>query len=272
MRFNVSQFQYDPQGESDQWEKFVRDFEVKKAMDGFAEEHFVSGLELGCGSGRHSKRLAHYCKKLIAMEYNEERLFEKSSGKISFILGDAQDLSRFDDAAFDLVFSSNLIEHLPNIDGCISECARVSNDEGVIIHMVPNRTWKTFNLGLYYPYLIKTLLGRALSRFNTSESGPANASEAQLDMNLNPLQERPFLHKFIPGKPHGISASHWREYSVWGEKHWINIFERNGLEVVKIIRQPFYAGYESDFNLLLRLGNYFGWSACTGYILKKAQR
>jgi SAM-dependent methyltransferase len=272
LNFDISKFRLNPDGDIDQWEKFVRDFEIKKALLGFEKEHFSSGLELGCGSGRHSKQLSHYCKKLIAMEYNEERLFEKNSSKISFTIGDAQDLSCFADKEFDLVFSSNLIEHLPKIDGCISECARVATDDGVIIHMVPNRTWKFFNLALYYPFLIKTVFNRLFSKFKTSETRASVNSDAQLDMNLRPPEKRSFLVKFLPGKPHGISNSHLREFSVWGQQNWINTFEKNGLVVERIVPQPFYTGYEDNFRNLLRFGNHLGWSSCTGYILKKRPR
>ena len=72
-------------------------------------------------------------------------------------------------------------------------------------------------------------------------------------------------------KPHGISRSNWLEFRNWGQRRWTEVFEKNGLEVVKIVRQPFYVGYEYNFRFLLRLGNHLGLSACTGYILRKAR-
>ena len=269
-QFDITKYQYNATGDTDQWERFVRSFEIRRALDGFGKEHFANALELGCGSGRHSKCLAHYCKKLVALEYTKERLLEQSDDKITFMVGDAQDLSCFDDAEFDLVFSSTLIEHLPELDRCMGECARVTAENGVIIHMVPNRTWKVFNLALYYPFLIKTVIGRVFSKRASSEAVVSKGPEPQLDMNLRPIEKRPLLHKLLLPNPHGISRSHCREFRNWGRRRWIDVFERNGLEVVRIIRQPFYVGYEYNFQFIMRAGNSLGLSACTGYILRKA--
>ncbi|MFA5240013.1 MAG: class I SAM-dependent methyltransferase [Phycisphaerae bacterium] len=271
MYFDLTKYQHNPKGDPDWWERFLRDFEVRNALNGFEKEHFSNGLELGCGSGKHSKYLAHFCKKLIALEFNEDRLIEQSNDKVTFVIGDAQDLSRFGDGEFDLVFSSNLIEHLSDLDRCLRECARVATDNGLIIHMVPNRTWKVFNLMLYYPFLIKTILCRVFLRREKCGAVASRNAELQFDVNLKPYEKRSLLCKLLPPKPHGISRSNWREFRNWGRRHWTEVFEKNGFEVVKIIRQPFYVGYEYNFRILLRLGNRLGLSACTGYFLIKTR-
>ena len=60
------------------------------------------------------------------------------------------------------------------------------------------------------------------------------------------------------------------EFRSWAEKRWLTIFERNGLQVVDIVRLPFYHGWDSNFRFILRLGNYLGLSSSTAFILKKA--
>jgi ubiquinone/menaquinone biosynthesis C-methylase UbiE len=58
---------------------------------------------------------------------------------------DAQDLSRFNDRSFDLVFSSNMLEHIPDVNKCLNECRRVLSDDGLMFHFMPNRWWRFIN-------------------------------------------------------------------------------------------------------------------------------
>lgn len=55
-------------------------------------------------------------------------------------VGDCTDLSRFDDAAFDCVVASNLLEHLtrPMADRLLAEAARVLTPDGKLILIQPN--------------------------------------------------------------------------------------------------------------------------------------
>ena len=55
-------------------------------------------------------------------------------------LGDCTDLSRFDDGQFDVVFASNLLEHLdrPVTDLLLAESARVLRKGGTLILLQPN--------------------------------------------------------------------------------------------------------------------------------------
>jgi SAM-dependent methyltransferase len=271
-RFLLTEYQHDLQGEPDPWGRFLRDFEIRHALAGFDPGHFANALELGCGSGKHSKCLAQYCRRLVALEYDAKKLTEKSDGRITFVEGDAQDLSRFSDGQFDLIFSSNLIEHLREIDRCMSECRRVVTDDGLIIHTVPNRTWKVFHLALYYPFMGKALLRRVLSkREATPRVDTCRGARPLFDDNLRPHRKRPLLRKLLPPEPHGISRSNRREFVNWGQRHWIAIFQRNGLEVIKTVRLPFYFGYGYNFRMLLRAGNRLRLSASTGYVMRKAQ-
>lgn len=269
-RFNLTREDFKAVQDWSRWNLFLRKFEIDKMLDGFPKEHFDKALELGCGSGKHSKHLAYYCKKLIAIEYNENRLTEHSDEKTTFLTGDAQDLSQFSNNEMDMIFSSNLIEHLPNPGRCMAECRRVIKQEGLIIHAVPNRLWKIFHLLLYYPLGIKIILRRTFSADKSADIGEFIAAEAKLNSNMRPLDYS--LKKNLLPKPHGISKSHISEFKNWGEKHWINIFEKNGLEVVNIVRLPFYSGWDYNFRSILRLGNCLGLSSSTGFILRKTMK
>lgn len=275
-RFNITKEEFKTIRHETQWMPFLRKFELDKIFDGFPEGHFDKALELGCGSGEHSKHLESYCRKLTALEYNENRLVARSGEKTTFVTGDAQDLSRFSDEEMDLIFSSNLIEHLPNPDHCLAECRRVVKQEGLIIHTVPNRTWKIVSLLLYYPFQIKTVFRLMFSSNKSVKSSRSKAARLKIDGNLRLINGTCSLIKKIPRKllpkVHGVSKSNLSEFKNWGEKCWINIFEKNGFEVVDIVRLPFYHQWGYNFRIVLRLGNYLGLSSSTAFFLKKIRK
>jgi len=256
--------------DSDEWGTVLRDHEIRSALLDYSDNSFDEALELGCGSGHNSKTLASYCGHLTATEFDAAKLQASDDEKTTFIVADAQDLSAFPDSSMDLIFSSNLIEHLPDVDRCLCECRRVVKPDGIIVHTVPNNTWKTFNLLLFYPALAMQLAARLLGRRRSGGGSPTVVdAPAALSDNLQPVARSGFaLHKLAP-RVHGISCNHVQEIWNWRERRWRNVFGRNGLEIVRVVRLPFYFGHGYRFRTLLRLGNYVGLSSCTAYILSR---
>jgi len=246
-----------------EWGTFLRAFEIRKTFEGFAEEYFEQALELGCGSGVHSAQLAVYCKHLTATDYDADKLTQEDNEKITFRVVDAQDLSCFDDDAMDLIYSSNMLEHVPDVDRCLRECRRVIKPGGLIVHSVPSNTWKTFKLLLFYPALMKA----ALRRLGGRRGGPS-APRGEVGGSTTTSAKRSRVKWLFP-PTHGVANRHWKEFLCWREKRWMDVFRRSGLEVACRVRLPFYFGYGFQFPRLLRLGNGLGWSACTAYHLKE---
>jgi len=137
---------------SKDWHNFVRKREAEMIFSLFPDKKFDLGLELGAGDGGQSITISNYCRNLICTEIDEQshswlgqKILERDLPNVDYRLCDAHDLSKFKDRSFDLIFSSNVLEHLYDIDKCLSECMRVLKDEGVMLHTMPNRIWKTTN-------------------------------------------------------------------------------------------------------------------------------
>lgn len=246
------------------WHEFVRKSEIEYIFHGIKENHFKIGLELGCGSGAQSKYLAYYCKKLVATEVNIDRLEKCDNDKISFKYGDAENLEEFETGQMDLIFSSNMLEHLRNVDDCLNDCKCVLSDRGIIVHTVPNRTWKIFNFFLYYPLIFKLIINKIINKSPIS----GNPNKISHDNNLSFNKRKHSQSKLLP-EIHGVSTTHIEEYVQWSEKTWIRKFQDNGLHIKRIIRLPFYFGYGKQFSTILRFGNHIGLSSSTAYVLKK---
>jgi ubiquinone/menaquinone biosynthesis C-methylase UbiE len=68
--------------------------------------------------------------------YSIKRGFKEKEIDIMLIIGDAQNLP-FDDSTFDIAFSTDMVEHLPNKSRGVQEIVRVSKDKVVVC--VPNK-------------------------------------------------------------------------------------------------------------------------------------
>jgi len=118
-----------------EWSNFVRRREAEIAFSIFPDTRFHLALELGAGDGGQSITISKYCDKLICTEKDEntglgQSILQRQMANVTYEFCDAQDLSRFGGSVFDLVFSSNMLEHIPDVDRCLKECRRVLKDDG----------------------------------------------------------------------------------------------------------------------------------------------
>ena len=93
----------------------------------------TSVLELGCNSGRNLKAIYERCPgvKVVGVDICEEAIKhaqEVDKNKAEFIIGSLYDLSSFEDASFDLVFTSSVLFHIPSdkAPGIIAEQKRIA--------------------------------------------------------------------------------------------------------------------------------------------------
>jgi ubiquinone/menaquinone biosynthesis C-methylase UbiE len=137
----------------EEWYNFVSRREVEIAFSLFKMKRFNLALELGAGDGEQSLTISKYCNKLICTEKDEksfvrqrgQSILQRKMQNVEYALCDAQDLSRFPDRTFDLIFSSNMLEHITDVNKCFQECRRVLKDDGLMMHSMPNRWWKLFS-------------------------------------------------------------------------------------------------------------------------------
>ncbi len=107
---------------------------------------FVAGrrvLDLGSGEGFGAAILADTAERVVGIEI-DERTVEHSTlnyagEKIEFHLGDARDLSRFEDDSFDVVVAFETIEHVDDHERVLEEIGRVLTSDGVLAISTPDR-------------------------------------------------------------------------------------------------------------------------------------
>ena len=105
-------------------------------------------LDVGAGTGRYSVYYADRGCSVTALdlvpkhiEILDARLRAMPSLQVSALVGDARDLSRFQDGTFDVVLCMGPIYHLKadETDGCVRESLRVLRTHGVLAASYVNR-------------------------------------------------------------------------------------------------------------------------------------
>jgi SAM-dependent methyltransferase len=94
-------------------------------------------LELGAGWCDFSNNVT--AKRVVAMDL-DSTVDRAAAAHVEPVVGDCTDLGKFEDASFDVVFASNLLEHLYRdaSDRLLAEAKRVLRPGGRLILMQPN--------------------------------------------------------------------------------------------------------------------------------------
>jgi ubiquinone/menaquinone biosynthesis C-methylase UbiE len=94
-------------------------------------------LELGAGWCDFSNNVR--AGRVVAMDL-DATVERAAASHVTPVVGDSTDLNKFEDASFDVVFASNLLEHLerPDSSRLLSEARRVLRPGGRLILMQPN--------------------------------------------------------------------------------------------------------------------------------------
>ncbi len=158
----------------------------------------------------------------------------------------------FADASFDLVYSSNVMEHVAHFDDLQRELARVLGPGGVAIHVMPSATWRLWTSLAHYPALPRAAWARLKGRPQTgalapdAKAGPdAFAPDAGAGSATRPARTLGWwLRRIALATRHGEEGSMLGEVWNFSRWRWRQRFASAGWHVVAI--HPvgyFYTGY-----------------------------
>jgi 2-polyprenyl-3-methyl-5-hydroxy-6-metoxy-1,4-benzoquinol methylase len=104
-----------------------------------------SFLDAGCGSGRFSVVAATKAQRVVAFDGSAEMValarkmpLPESSGPITFDVADIADIAHFGLGAFDVVFSSSVLEYVEDLDSALVAHAAMLKPGGTLIVSMPN--------------------------------------------------------------------------------------------------------------------------------------
>ena len=244
----------------------IRKRETEVIFSGCPPRAFPAALELGAGDGYQSTLLHAYVDRLVVTDWDITFLVNSRSEGVHVRPCDAEAVAdAFTPAQFDLVFSSNMLEHLPNPGLALRSIHRVLRDDGVTIHVMPSPFWKLCNFSLFFPFRILQGL-RRLARGPAFKSGAV--AHALPNNPKMPSAGRSWARRLWP-PPHGAYRGHVQEFWAYRKARWVHEFQRAGFRVVRIIKGPVCSGYGLGWELLRRMLERAGLTSEYVYVAAK---
>ncbi len=105
------------------------------------------GIDIGTGTGVWAEVLAEYCDRVVGIDFAEENIKiatlnatdRNFNDRISYVLGDAQDLEGFNSNAFDVATHISVLQHLPDHKEALRRVNDILKDNGYLIILVHNK-------------------------------------------------------------------------------------------------------------------------------------
>ena len=205
-------------------------------------------LEIGGGNGFLARRLADMGFKVVSVDPQP-----RQPSYFPVQIGDCTHLE-FEDGSFDVIFSSNVLEHVEDIPTALAQMKRLLKPGGFMVHTMPLPfctllTMLTQPIGYFMGvgFVIREgarFAGRKLSPKNPAAASESSAKDtaapakslnkqnliATLGM-LNPL-------RFFVPPPHGSSASCLAELEDWKPQSWCQKFNQQHMQVKAVAPLP----------------------------------
>lgn len=199
-------------------------------------------LEIGSGTGAQLQSFTRVCKRAVGIEvaqsgYSGNRLMEiheYDGRKIPF-----------NDGFFDIVFSSNVIEHIRDEATIHTEIRRVLRPGGVAVHIVPTLSWRLWTTLVHYP-IVAARVGRRILRpgkkVSEARTSPEGGNSGQANGPRTPWQTV-LLNALMPPR-HGEFGNRWTEFLFYSKRAWRRRFELHGWSVITVEPSGFtYSGH-----------------------------
>ncbi|MCB9148459.1 MAG: class I SAM-dependent methyltransferase [Caldilineaceae bacterium] len=117
----------------------------------FAKQFTNNGvvLDVGCGAGYGAAYLkAHGASLVYGIDYSEKAIafdrFHFQDSGLEFRVMDATNITDFPERSFDLIFTSNTLEHIPNVSAFLYKAWQLLKPSGTLLIAVPPITNEHF--------------------------------------------------------------------------------------------------------------------------------
>lgn len=251
----------------------IRKKEMDRVFSVLPQTHFSSGLEIGAGDGFQTTLLAPRVKSLVSSDLNFKRIQESLKiPEVTYMQVDADAITGvFPSQAFELIFSSNVLEHVRDPRSFLAATRPMLTDDGYAVHIIPSRHIKVFYLLLYYPNLVLLAVDRILGKLRGKPffSGGTLNLENNINVGDKPKKKEDRIKKFLFPSPHGNFSNHKEEFIAFGKKQWERLFKESGYSVVAYAQGPAFSGYGFGFGFLRKMLEYCGVSSEHIFFLQK---
>lgn len=244
----------------------IREQELRFAMKHFpakpSSRAACKVLEIGAGTGHQAKQISDFGYEVTAIDltssyYRPLRVFDVTDydGKVI----------PAHDSAFDVVFSSNVLEHVADIDGFLEEARRVMAKGGIAVNILPTGSCRLWSIPAHYIWLVKRIFAALkVVKHATNEKVPAKPHA--------PATLTEWLGILFPLR-HGERGNTLTEIYYFSQHWWTRKFCSHGFKVVKAEPNRLFYTMANSMTDSIRLdtrsklSRILG-SACTIYVLE----
>ena len=119
----------------------IRSYELKKIESYFPKSKQIKVLEVGGGTGKQAMLLREKGYDIHSIDLETSNYSQFKHDIVSIYDGVT---IPFDADTFDVVFSSNVLEHIADLPNIMSELKRVTKQDGIGIHLMPSPSWRFY--------------------------------------------------------------------------------------------------------------------------------
>ena len=202
----------------------LRSYEIERVV-----RHLAPGarvLEIGAGTGQQAAALAARGFKVTAIELESSNY---AAARVFDVVDYDGRRIPFPDKSFDIVYSSNVLEHVPDLTTLHAEIRRVLVSGGYCVHVLPTHSWRFWTTLITFP---DALLYVSTTFRNLIPRPSASANEAKRLAsswwNFAKRGASPFLQR-RHGERGNIISELWLFHPNW----WRRNFTENGFAVVE---------------------------------------
>lgn len=195
-------------------------------------------LEIGGGSGFQKTLLNNLSNQVISIDVKPH---PDPISDVTIYVGHTIPA---ENKSIDRIFSSNVLEHIPDITRSLKEMFRVLKDDGLAIHILPTPSWRIWTTILHYPAIPIIVLSN-FRNLQSYEELPENTdhNEPESLQTITPPKPRfklRWLLNILISQRHGERGNRFTEAYYYREKWWIDTFEDNGFEIIETYTTGIY--------------------------------
>lgn len=186
-------------------------------------------LEIGAGTGWQARALSDAGYKVEAIDLPSDSPISGHARNRHWPIRDYDGVHiPYPDNSFDIIYSSNVLEHVERLDALTEEMKRVLRPGGLALHLLPNPQWRILSLLTYYPGQAVDLL-RYLGK-RAEQSGSPSLGDQVAPRPTVPLWKKAMKRLLPP--THGAVGSPLSELRRFSRSSWDRYFRQRGWEIL----------------------------------------
>lgn len=201
-------------------------------------------LEIGAGAGWQAYELNRRGYEVEAIEYAHPGFQALANNRVWPIHNYDGHQIPFEDDSFDVVFSSNVLEHVPHVRVFQHEIRRVLKPDGLAIHLMPTATWRLWSTLAHYAFAGQRLCGGFVRK---AQGNSKDGQDAAAPREAGGISRRSRLQKiawFLIPERHGEVGNFVTEMVHFSRWRWRSVFRSSGFQIdVEGSNGIFYSGY-----------------------------